>query len=258
MLKEMVNYYLAPNLKQDKHAFFGRNGGVSAGIYESFNFNFRSGDKAENIAANLRLVGKFYGLPGERIMRLWQSHSSDAVYVSKPSLYRIHADGAVTDRPEIILSITTADCMPVLLADYRRGIIGAAHAGWRGALAGVVENTVKIMLEKGARPEDIAAATGPCLQRDSFEAKDDMRSLFLEQDRENEQFFIPLGGGRYLYDIEGYMKRRLHFLGIENVSFSGIDTYSNPELYYSYRRFCREGLIKKPADFPIELSTITL
>lgn len=258
MLENMVNFYLAPNLPADRHAFFGRNGGVSEGIYASFNFNRKSRDKAENIGKNLELVGRFYGLPGNAVMRPCQGHTDKAVYVDRPSRYEIEADGVVTDRPGIILGITTADCMPVLLADEKHGVIGAAHAGWRGALAGVVENTVKIMLEKGARAEDIAAAAGPCLQKESFEVQNDMRDLFLARDKDNERFFTPCAGGRWLCDLEAFVRHRLDLIGIKNVSFSGIDTYANPELYFSYRRCRHPGQIADKDDFPIELSTIRL
>lgn len=254
----MVNFYLAPNLLPQKHAFFGRGGGYSGGKYDSLNFNYRSADKPENIEANLALIGKFYGLPAKQVMRPRQGHTDVAVYVDEPSRYTLEADGVVTDKSGIVLGITTADCMPVLLADYRHGIIGAAHAGWRGALAGVVENTIKIMLEKGAKIADIAVAAGPCLQKQSFEVREDMRQLFLTKDAENSAFFTPLGDGKYLCDLEAFMRHRLQLLGIENMSFSGIDTYSNPELYFSYRRACREKSIAAPADFPIELSTIVL
>lgn len=258
MLSEMVNFYLAPNLPADKHAFFGRNGGVSEGVYASFNFNRKSRDKAENIEKNLELVGRFYGLPGSAVMRPRQGHTDKAVYVDRPSRYEIEADGAVTDRPGIILGITTADCMPVLLADEKHGVIGAAHAGWRGALAGVIENTVKIMLERGAKAEDIAAAAGPCLQKESFEVQNDMRDLFIARDKDNERFFTPRGEGRWFFDPEAYVRRRLELIGIKNVSFSGIDTYTNPELYFSYRRCRHQGQIAAKDDFPIELSTIRL
>ena len=197
MLENMVNFYLAPNLPADRHAFFGRNGGVSEGIYASFNFNRKSRDKAENIEKNLELVGRFYGLR-------------------------------------------------------------AAHAGWRGALAGVIENTVKVMLEKGAAVEDITAAAGPCLQKESFEVQNDMRNLFLDRDKDNERFFTPCAGERWLCDLEAFVRHRFDLIGIKNISFSGIDTYTNPELYFSYRRCRHLGQIAVKDDFPIELSTIRL
>ena len=258
MLENMVNFYLAPNLPADRHAFFGRNGGVSEGIYASFNFNRKSRDKAENIEKNLELVGRFYGLPGNAVMRPCQGHTDKAVYVDRPSRYEIEADGVVTDRPGIILGITTADCMPVLLADEKHGVIGAAHAGWRGALAGVIENTAKVMLEKGAAVEDITAAAGHCLQKESFEVQNDMRNLFLDRDKDNERFFTPCAGERWLCDLEAFVRHRLDLIGIKNVSFSGIDTYTNPELYFSYRRCRHLGQIAVKDDIPIELSPIRL
>ncbi len=112
------------------------------------------------------------------------------------------------------------------------------------------------MLEKGADRDDLAAAAGPCLQKASFEVREDMRSLFVDQDSNNRRFFTPIGNDRYLCDLEAYARHRLHLLGIQNVSFSGIDTYTNPELYFSYRRCCHQGLIRQHADFPIQLSTI--
>ena len=156
------------------------------------------------------------------------------------------------------LGFTTADCMPVLLADEKHGVIGAAHAGWRGALAGVIENTVKVMLEKGAAVEDITAAAGPCLQKESFEVQNDMRNLFLDRDKDNERFFTPCAGERWLCDLEAFVRHRFDLIGIKNISFSGIDTYTNPELYFSYRRCRHLGQIAVKDDFPIELSTIRL
>lgn len=148
-------------------------------------------------------------------MRPCQGHTDKAVYVDRPSRYEIEADGVVTDRPGIILGITTADCMPVLLADEKHGVIGAAHAGWRGALAGVIENTVKVMLEKGAAVEDITAAAGPCLQKESFEVQNDMRNLFLDRDKDNERFFTPCAGERWLCDLEAFVRHRFDLIGIK-------------------------------------------
>ncbi len=258
MYENMLNYYLAPNLPQENHAFFGKNGGVSKGIYASLNFNRKSQDAPENIEKNIELVGKFYNLKADNVMRPAQAHTDKAVYVDKATRYQIEADGVVTDVKGIILGITTADCMPILLADTKHGVIGAAHAGWRGALSGVVENTIKVMIEHGAKVEDIAVAAGPCLQRESFEVKADMRDLFLAQDKDNSQFFIPNGDKTWLCDLEAYVWYRLNLIGIKNTSFSGVDTYTNPELYFSYRRNCHLGLISQPNDFPIELSTIRL
>lgn len=254
----MPHIYNAPNLPTVKHAFFGRTGGFSHGINTSLNFNYRGSDKPENLERNLNVVAAYYGLSGKQVLRLRQAHTAKAVYVDKPSQYQVEADGAVTDKRGIILGITTADCIPVLLADYANGIIGAAHAGWRGALGGVVENTLKIMLEYGAKLENIAVATGPCLQKQNFEAKDDMRNLFLEQSAENAVFFTATDEGTYLCDLEQYIKHRLQLVGVNDISLSGIDTYANEKQYFSYRRFCHRNQIKQQGDFGIELSTICL
>ena len=254
----MPHIYNAPNLPAAKHAFFGRTGGVSKGINASLNFNYRGSDNPQNLVKNLNIAAAYYGLPGSRIIRLRQAHTAKAVYLDRPSQYQVEADGVATDKPGLILGITTADCIPVLLADYKNGIIGAAHAGWRGALGGVVENTVKIMLEHGAVLENIAAATGPCLQKENFAVRDDMRDLFIEQDTGNAAFFEPLANGQYLCDLEQYLKHLLTLLGITNVSLSGIDTYANDRLYFSYRRFCHRDQIKQAGDFGIELSTVCL
>ncbi len=254
----MPHIYNAPNLPLAKHAFFGRTGGVSKGIFNSLNFNYKGTDSPQNLSHNLDIVGAYYGLSGKRIVRLCQNHTSIAVYLNKPSQYKIEADGVVTDKPNIILGITTADCIPVLFADYQNGIIGAAHAGWRGALKGIVQNTVELMIQHGAKIENIAAATGPCLQKENFFVRDDMRNLFLEQSKDNSAFFTPVGNGQYLCDLEQYVNRRLEQMGIKNISLSGIDTYSNDKLYFSYRRFCHLKSIKPGGGFGIELSTICL
>lgn len=254
----MPHIYNAPNLPLAKHAFFGRTGGFSKGINTSLNFNYRGSDTPQNLAKNLNIAAAYYGLPGKRIIRLKQAHTATAVYLDRPSQYQVEADGVVTDKSGIILGITTADCIPVLLADYKNGIIGAAHAGWRGALGGVIENTVRIMLAHGAELQNIAAATGPCLQKENFAVRDDMRDLFIRQSDDNTAFFTKIEEGQYLCDLEQYVRHRLTLLGITDISLSGIDTYANNHLYFSYRRFCHHNKIKQPGDFGIELSTICL
>lgn len=255
-----MEHYLAPNLTKNTHAFFGRQGGVSKGIYESLNFNFKSKDTPENIAANLSLIGKFYNLPAKNVVRLYQDHTNKAVFIDQPSQYQIHADGMVTNKPNLILGVTTADCTPVLFADYEHGLIGAAHAGWRGVLYGVIENTLEVMLQYGAKLDNIAVAAGPCLQKQNFEVKNDMRQLFIDYDHEMQNFFEPRDdfNESFLCDIEGIIKFRLEKAGINNHSFSGIDTYSEPKKFFSYRRNSHQGLINNPGDFPIQLSTICL
>lgn len=254
----MPHIYNAPNLPSAKHAFFGRTGGFSKGIYNSLNFNCRGDDKIENLQGNYNIVGAYYGLGGDRVMRLRQVHGAEVVYVDKPSQYQLEADGVVTDKYGIVLGIATADCIPVLMADFKNGVIGAAHAGWRSALKGVIENTLQVMIEHGAKLENIALATGPCLQQKDFEVKDDMRDMFIEQSAQNSVFFTPIEDGKYLCDLEQYVKHRAELFGVKNITVSGINTYDDDKHYFSYRRFCHRNLIKQQGAFGVELSTICL
>ena len=144
------------------------------------------------------------------------------------------------------------------MGDFKNGVIGAAHAGWRGALGGVIENTLKMMINYGAELKNIAAATGPCLQQKDFEVKDDMRDLFIEQSVENAQFFTLISTGGYLCDLQSYVKHRLELFGVQNISVSNINTYDDDKNYFSYRRFCHRNQIKQEGAFGVELSTICL
>ncbi len=249
--------WFAPNLAKEKHCFFDRKGGVSQGRYAELNVNRKSLDKPENIIKNLNLAATHLGLTSKNLAMPCQGVSNYAVYVDKPSLFEQEADAFVTNRKDILLGITTADCAPVLFADKQQGIIGAAHAGWRGAVKGIMENTLNLMMEYGAKLENIAAAIGPCLQKKSFAAKEDMRQEFLRQDEENKRFFEQVDAESYLFDMEQYLIFRLRKFGISNISASGIDTYTSAD-YFSYRRECHKNTITQKADFPIQLSTIRL
>lgn len=249
----------APNLPQEKHCFFGRKGGVSEGIYQSLNTNFKSRDNKENVRRNCEIIAGHYGLKYDNILRLNQGISNKCVFVTQASQNQIEADGAVTATPGIILCIGTADCAPVLLADYKNGVIGAAHAGWRGAFAGIIENTVSLMLQHGAEIANLAAAVGPCIQQPSCEMGSEVLEQFLSQDQKNQKYFIPAPRPEhYLFDLSAYTADKLRRLGIQNIAVSKDDTYADSENYFSYRRNTHLGLIRFPADFPVELSTITL
>ncbi len=265
-----MNFYQSPNLIPQKHAFFGKNGGFSQGIYESLNFNIKSQDDPQNIAQNMQKIAQFYNRPAHNIVRLLQNHTNDAVFIDQPSQYEVSADAVITNNPNLVLGITTADCTPLLLADYQTGIVAAAHAGWRGTLYGIVENTIDVMLRYGAKIENIVASTGPCLQQFSFEVGNDMRSLFLEQNPDLDYFFEPKEAPKgfwnkikhqeekFLCDIEGIIEYKLRRMGIEDISLCRVDTLTNPDSLFSYRRNMQQGLIKQTGDFPIQLSTICL
>ena len=155
----------AANLDSKKHCFFDASGGVSGGKYASLNTNLSSRDKPEDMHRNFEIITAHFSKMPEDMVTLRQSITADAIYTDTPTWFETYADGAVTTNPHLLLGIKTADCAPVLLADYKHGVIGAAHAGWRGAYKGIVENVVVLMLEHGAKLSDIAAAVGPCIQQ---------------------------------------------------------------------------------------------
>jgi hypothetical protein len=221
------------------HGFLGRRGGVSTGVMAGLNVGLGSEDDpaavAENRARALAAV-----LPGAALVTCYQIHSADVVTVTGPLAERPRGDALVTDRPGVALGILTADCAPVLLADRQAGVVGAAHAGWKGALGGVTDATVAAMEALGANRSRIAAAIGPCIARASYEVDDTFRRRFEEADRENERFFAPsVSGGRsghHRFDLEAYVAHRLAAAGIRRVDALGLDTYADEERFYSFRR----------------------
>ena len=182
-------------------------------------------------------------LPGTALVAAYQIHSADCVTVTEPwpDADRPRADALVTDRPGILLSIVTADCAPVLLADVEAGVIGAAHAGWRGALAGVTDHTIAAMIALGARIERITAAVGPCIARASYEVDDAFRDRFLADDAANDRFFAdgPKGGPHF--DLEAYVTSRLAAAGVAKITALGLDTYADDARFFSYRRATHRG-----------------
>ena len=249
--------YKAENLPTDKHCFFDAKGGVSIGKYASLNTNLSSADNKDNIMQNFDIIANNLNTRINKMFTVRQSVSNVAVFASQPSWFSIAADGIVTDNPDILIGIKTADCTPILLADYQHGIIGAAHAGWRGAYRGIIENVVNLMLQHGAVKKDIAAAIGPCLQQESFEVQNDMRQVLLNISKDNKKYFEHKNTG-YFFDLSSYVEDKIHNLGIENVENSRIDTYPPENGYFSYRRYTHLGLITAPKDYPTQYSFIKL
>jgi polyphenol oxidase len=225
-----------------RHGFLGRRGGVSTGICSGLNVGLGSGDDLDSVRANRRLAVQAVA-PGAALATLHQVHSADAVYVTAPFAddARPHADAMVADRPGLALGILTADCAPVLLADPEAGVVAAAHAGWKGALAGIVEATVAGMERRGAVRSRIAAAVGPCIARKSYEVDESFLGRFAAADPENERFFSPGRRGRHQFDLEGFVLSRLGAAGLARVEALGLDTYSDADLFYSYRRATHRG-----------------
>ena len=219
------------------HGFLGRIGGVSAGMYESLNTGIGTDDVAADIEVNRRRAVESVARKA-KLVTLYQVHSPDALIVTRPFApdVRPEADGMATDRPGLALGILTADCAPVLFADRQAGVIGAAHAGWKGAMTGIVRSVVEKMEELGAERSRIAAAIGPCIGRGSYEVDDDFRKRFEAIEPENEQFFRAGAPGHHYFDLEAYVAAWLAFLGIETVELTGLDTYANEDRFFSYRR----------------------
>jgi len=226
------------------HGFFGRRGGVSTGMTAGLDMGRRGQDEiGPELAENRRRVVAA-ALPGAALVTLYQVHSADAVTVAAPFDERLrpHADAMVTDRPGLLLGILTADCAPVLFADREAGVIGAAHAGWKGAVGGVTDATLIAMEGLGARRGNIVAAIGPCIARASYEVDTAFQQRFERDDPANERFFAPgRDAGHAQFDLEAYVAHRLAAAGVRTVEMMGLDTYADPDRFYSYRRATHRG-----------------
>ncbi|MBU3078304.1 peptidoglycan editing factor PgeF [Sphingomonas quercus] len=233
----------SPLLAPLPHGFLGRAGGVSTGIHAGLNVGFGSDDDRAAIVENRRRAVAAV-LPGAALVTVHQVHSAEAVAVTAPfpDEARPHADALVTDRPGLLLGILTADCVPILFADRDAGVVGAAHAGWKGAFGGVVAATVAAMAGLGARAERITAAVGPCIGRASYEVDDGFLRRFCMDDAENERFFLDgQREGHHQFDIEAYVAHRLAEAGVTRAELVGLDTYADEARFFSYRRATHRG-----------------
>lgn len=219
------------------HGFLGRRGGISQGFAAGLNAGLGSGDDPAAVAENRRRAAEAV-LPGAALVGLYQIHSPDCVTVTEPwrDEERPQADALVTDRPGVLLAILTADCAPVLFADHRAGVVGAAHAGWKGAISGVTDRTVAAMIALGARADSICAAIGPCIGQASYEVDDAFRERFLADSADNGRFFVRGRPGHWQFDLEDYVASRLRAAGLARVEKLGLDTYPAAERFYSFRR----------------------
>ena len=221
------------------HGFLGRRGGVSQGTVAGLNVGLGAEDDETAVAENRRRAVDAV-LPGAPLATVHQAHSPDAVVVTAPwpREERPHADAMATDRPGLLLGLVTADCAPVLLADREAGVVGAAHAGWRGAHGGVLEAVVARMEALGARRDRIAAAIGPAIAQPSYEVDEAFRARFTAAD---ERFFARGRPGHWQFDLEGYAAARLRAAGVARVDRLGLDTYADERRFYSYRRAVHRG-----------------
>ena len=238
------------------HGFFGREGGVSTGIYESLNCGPGSSDEPKAVAENRRLVAATLapGVQGARLISLSQIHSA-VVHTLPAWEERPEGDAMVTATPGLALGILTADCAPVLLADPKARVIGAAHAGWKGALAGVLEAALEAMEKLGAQRDRINAAIGPCISQDNYEVGDDFRARFLEQGAKHRRFFVPSDReGHHRFDLPEFAAYRLTAAGVGSVERLGICTYPPENGFFSFRRTTHA----RESDYGRQISAIVL
>ena len=231
-------------LARIRHGFFTRSGGVSQGVYASLNGGVGSNDAPDKVAENRARMAATLGVAPDRLLTAYQIHSPDVVVADQPWTRdsRPRADAIVTRTRALAIGISTADCGPLLLADAEAGVIGAAHAGWRGALTGVIEAAIAAMEKLGAERSRIAAALGPTIRQPNYEVGPEFVERFLAADADNARFFAPSErAGHALFDLTGYIADRLQRAGIVNFEDLGLCTYAEPERFFSYRRTTRLG-----------------
>jgi YfiH family protein len=239
-----------------RHAFFTREGGVSDGIYASLNGGIGSRDAAANVTENRRRMAELMGVAPERFLSVHQTHSPDVVVASGPwqGASRPLADAIVTRSEGLAIAATAADCGPILLVDPNTRVIGAAHAGWKGALTGILESTVEAMEKLGAERSGIVAAIGPLIRQHSYEVGGEFVERFMQADAENALFFIPSAReGHAMFDLAGFIRMRLENAGVLMIDDIGADTYSD-ERFFSYRR----SVHRKEPDYGRHVHAIAL
>ncbi len=248
----------AGNLNHDgvAHGFFSREGGVSEGVFASLNTGLGSDDEPERVAENRRRCAARLGVAPERLLTNYQVHSAEVIVVEGPwADTPPEADGLVTKARGVAIGALAADCMPWLFVDPDARVIGAAHAGWRGALAGVLENTVAKMASIGAKPERIRAAVGPCLRPPNFQVGEDLAQAFCAQFEDATQFFTPdPDPGKRQFDLVGFGAWRLRAVGLDAIEDTQLCTLSAPDRFFSYRASRKRG----DPDYGRNLSAISL
>ena len=237
-----------------RHGFFTRVGGVSSGLYRGLNVGLGSNDDRESVLENRARVARWLGVPAGNLCTPHQIHSARAVVATEPWPERPQADAVVTDRPGLALGVLAADCGPILFADPEARVIGAAHAGWKGALDGVLESTIEAMERLGARTARIVAVLGPSISQENYEVGPEFVERFTTADPDNQRYFLPsTKHGHEKFDLNGYTVDRLRRAGI-GASHLGICTYADEERFFSYRRTTHRG----EPDYGRQISAIVL
>ena len=247
--------FFSNNLKNIEHCFFSRLGGVSINSYQSLNCGYGSNDNKKYIKQNREVVSEYFNLNSSQLITLYQTHSNKVGILKSNNIKKIRMnDGIVTKQRNIILGILTADCAPVLFYDSSKKIIGACHAGWKGALTGIIQNTISAMQTLGSNLKDIKCSIGPCIAKTSYEVKDDFYNVFMNSDAKNANHFIKKDKNKYSFDLRGYIVQQLEDNRITNISSVNLDTYADDVLFYSYRR----SIHRKECNYGRMISTIVI
>lgn len=250
----MLEILTSDLLRPVRHGFFTRKGGASSGIFEGLNCGPGSSDQADAVAINRARVAEAMGVAPDSLVTLHQVHSPDVLVLTEPPKDRPKADAMVTATPGIALGVLTADCQPVLFADAKAGVIGAAHGGWRGTLDGVLDATIEAMERLGARREHISAVIGPTISQPNYEVGPEFVDTFMVEDPGNARYFAQGKGDRALFDLPGYGLHRLRAAGIGDAEWTHHCTYRDPDRFFSYRRTTHAG----EADYGRLISVIRL
>ncbi|MGC9420121.1 MAG: peptidoglycan editing factor PgeF [Rhodovulum sp.] len=237
-----------------RHGFFTRRGGASSGVFHGLNCGGGSSDQSEVVSINRSRVAGALGVAADHLVTVNQVHSADAVTLDAPPDDRPRADGLVTATPGLALAVLTADCQPVLFADRQAGVVGAAHAGWRGALNGVLEATLDAMEALGASRADTVAVIGPTISQRAYEVGPEFLDTFIAEDPGNARFFASGSGDRVMFDLPAFGLARLRAAGIGQATWTRHCTYSDPDRFFSYRRSVHAG----EADYGRLISAIRL
>ncbi len=242
--------------KKVSHGFFNKNGGVSNGIYKSLNCGFGSKDKKNKIIENLKIVKKKIGNTSKNIFLLHQVHSNKFIFINKNfklKKKKIKADAVITDQQKLPIAVLTADCVPILLYDNKKNIIGAIHAGWKGAFKGIIKNVINFMVKKGCKKKNIIAAIGPCISLNNYNVKANFKKEFLKKDRKNRNFFSNKKNMIY-FDLPNYVKTQLKLNKITNIDMKNIDTFTKKNNFFS----ARQALRSKHDDYGRNISIIMI
>jgi len=226
--------------KNIRHCFFSRKNGVSEGYYESLNCGLGSNDKKENVLKNIKLVSEKISCEEKFLITLNQKHTNQVIHFNNKSLVqdKLTGDAIVCEVKNIGIGVLTADCAPVLFYDHEKKIIACAHTGWKGALNGVIRNTLKKFKELNSNNNNIIAVVGPCISKKNYEVKTDFFKRFISQDKNNQKFFDKLSKEKYMFDLRGFINKEILNLNINNIENVEMDTFSNKDYFYSYRRSC--------------------